>query len=212
MKRIFFSITIVFIITSLTSAQSFKIKAGGVQTFDFADKTGKNQATFFSATPLEDINGTSNSISGSVTFDVANFAKSLKGKITLPVSSINTGIELRNHHMQGANWLDAAKYPDISFDIKSVYDVKQAADNKLEFKALGIFSLHGVTKEVTAVVDATYLDESEQTQKRAPGDLLGVSAKFSINLSDYAVNNAVIGNKVAEKIDITVNIVGSNKK
>jgi polyisoprenoid-binding protein YceI len=212
MKKILFSFTIVLLVTTLISAQGFKVKASGTQTFDFADKSGRNQATFFSAMTLEDINGTASGISGSVTFDVANFTKSLKGKIIFQVISLNTGIELRNHHLQSANWLDAAKYPEISFEIKSVSDVKQTADNKLEFNVIGNFSLHGVTKEVVAKVDATYLDESEQTQKRAPGDLLGVGAKFSINLSDYGVDNALIGSKVAEKIDVGVNIIGSNKK
>ena len=193
------------------SAQGFKVKATGTQTFNFEDKAGRNQATFFSSMPLEDITGTGSTVSGTVTFDNANFAKSLKGKLIVKVASINTGIELRNHHLQSANWLDAAKYPDITFEIVSVSDVKQTADNRLEFNVKGNFSMHGVAKEVFGNADATYLDESEQTAKRAPGDLLGVRAKFSINLSDYDIDNALIGNKVAEKIDLNVNMVGSNK-
>ncbi|PKL83266.1 MAG: hypothetical protein CVV24_05910 [Ignavibacteriae bacterium HGW-Ignavibacteriae-3] len=212
MKRIILSGYIFLFISFVISAQGFKVKAGGNQTFYFEDKGGRNQATFFSTTPLEDINGTANGIGGSVTFDVANFAKSLKGTITIQVASMNSGIELRNRHLQSPNWLDAAKYPEISFQIKSVTELKQIADNRLGFKILGDFTLHGVTKEVTADADVTYLDESEQTQKRAPGDLLGVRAKFSINLSEYGVDNAVIGNKVSEKIEVGVNLVGSNKK
>ena len=205
-----FFLTILFIST-IISAQGFKVKASGTQTFNFEDKTGKNQASFFSATPLEDVTGTGNAISGNVTFDVINFARTLKGKISLKVASINTGIELRNHHLQSSNWLYAEKYPEVSFEIISVSDVKQPADNKLEFNVKGKFSMHGATKEITANADATYLDENDQTRKRAPGDLLGVRAKFSINLSDYDVDNALIGNKVAEKIEISINIVGSNK-
>ena len=212
MNRKLSSFAVVFLIATVISAQGFKVKASGTQTFNFEDKNGRNQVTFFSTTPLEDINGTANGIGGSVSFDVANFAKTLKGKLTVQVTSMNTGIELRNHHLQSANWLDAAKYPEISFEIKSVSDLNPAADNKLEFKVKGNFTLHGVTKEVIATADATYLDENEQTRKRAPGDLLGVRAKFSINLSDYDVDNAIIGNKVSEKIDVGVNVIGSNKK
>ena len=212
MKNIFCSLTLFLLMSVVISAQGFKIKASGSQTFNFEDKSGRNQVTFFSETPLEDINGTANGIGGSVSFDVANFAKTLKGKLTMQVTSMNSGIELRNRHLQSTNWLDAAKYPEISFEIKSVSDVKQIADNKLEFKVRGDFTLHGVTKEVIANADATYLDENEQTKKRAPGDLLGVRAKFSVNLSDYNVDNAIIGNKVSEKIDIGVNVVGSNAK
>ncbi len=211
MNKFFSSFLTILFLSTMISAQGFKVKATGTQTFNFEDKNGRNQASFFSATPLEDITGTGNAVLGSVTFDVANFAKTIKGKISVKVSSINTGIELRNHHLQSSNWLYADKYPEISFEIVSLSDVKQTADNKLEFNVKGKFSMHGVTKEVVANVDATYLDENDQTRKRAPGDLLGVRAKFSINLSEFDIDNALIGNKVAEKIEISINIVGSNK-
>lgn len=207
-----FVVAILFIISSTQIfAQGFKVQAKGNQTFNFADSRGRNQVTFFSKTSLEDITGTASDIAGAISFDVANFAKTVKGKIIVKVTSMKTGIELRDNHLKGTNWLDEKKFPEISFEIKSVESVKQAADNKLEFKAKGQFSLHGVTKEVVANVEATYLDESEQTQKRAPGDLLGVRATFKVNLSDFDVDNAIIGNKVAEEIEVSVNIVGSNK-
>lgn len=192
-------------------AQTFKVKAKGEQTFNFEDKMGRNQVVFSSTTPLEDFTGTANEISGKVSFDVANFAKTLKGKLTVKVESINTGIELRNHHMKSDSWLDAADYPEITFEIKSVSDVKQIADNKLEFKVKGNFKLHGVTKEVVADAQAIYLDENDQTQKRAPGDLLGVQASFQVQLSDYDIDNAIIGSKVSQNIPVHINIVGSNK-
>lgn len=199
------------LITISLQAQGFKVKAKGSQTFNFEDKAGRNQITFFSTTPLEDINGTVNGISGNLSFDISSFAKTAKGKIVVKVASMNTGIELRNSHMKGANWLDEKKFPEITFELKSVEALKQNADNKLEFKAKGNFTLHGVTKEITADAEAVYLDENEQTQKRAPGDLLGLKTKFKIKLSEYDIDNAVIGSKVSEDIEVTVNIVGSNK-
>jgi hypothetical protein len=56
----------------------------------------------------------------------------------------------------------------------------------------------------------TYIVESEQTKQRAPGDLLGVQAKFNVNLSEFDIENMIIGQKVAEEIEISVNMVGSN--
>lgn len=211
MKKIINIFSGVLILSSALFAQGFKVKATGTQTFSFEDKNGRNQVTFFSATPLEDITGTANGISGTVTFDITNFAKTLKGNLTVKVSSMNTGIELRNQHMKGANWLNAEKFPEIVFSIKEVMNVKQVDNNKLEFKIKGDFAMHGITKEVIADAEATYLDENEQTQRRAPGDLLGVRAKFNVKLSDFGVNNQIIGNKVADNIEVSVNIVGSNK-
>jgi polyisoprenoid-binding protein YceI len=205
-------IFILFAVLALTAnAQGFKVKASGLQRFNFEDKGGRNHVTFFSATPLEDITGTANGVSGFVSFDPANFARTLKGIISVSVASMSTGIKLRDEHLCSDNWLNEKKFPDITFEIKEVTGVKQVADNKLEFKVKGNFTLHGVMKEVTADAEATYLEENEQTVKRAPGDLFGVRAKFNVRLSDYGVENAIIGNKVAENIEVSVNIVGSNK-
>ncbi len=211
MNKYLKSLLMLLIFSSLSFAQNFNVKAKGTQKFNFKDDKGRNQTTFYSATSLEDINGTADGISGTVSFDPANFAKTIQGKISVEVTSLNTGIDLRNHHLRTANWLDAEKYPEISFEIKSVSDIKHESDNKLKFKVTGPFTLHGITKEITADAEATYLDENQQTEQRAPGDLLGIRTEFNIKLSDYGIDNAVIGSKVAENIKIGVNIVGSNK-
>jgi len=192
-------------------AQGFKVKATGEQTFSFEDKVGRNQAMFFSSTPLEDVTGLSNDVKGTVTFDVSDVS-TLKGSISISTASLKTGIELRDGHLQSADWLDAESYPEITYVIKNVSNVKTIEDNKLEVKVIGDFTAHGVTKEVIADVTMTYLDENEQTKKKAPGDLLGVVAKFSIVLSDYEVEHMVVGQKVADSIDITITMVGSNAK
>ncbi len=209
MKRTLSIFAVIMIFNATILAQGFKVKASGDKTFTFADN--KNQATFFSTTPLEDITGLSNDVKGSVTFNVGDL-KTLKGKVSVTVSSIKTGIEMRDGHLQSAGWLNAETYPEISFDIKKVSDVKSVADNKLTAKVTGNYTMHGVTKEVTADATLTYLDASEQTKMRAEGDLLGVQAKFNVKLSDYGVNNKLVGQKVSEDIEVSVNVVGSNAK
>ena len=211
MKNIlkFIFLSLLFVVTGFS--QGFKVNSTGTQTFSFDDPKGRNQATFFSSTPLEDITGVSNDVKGSVTFDV-NDINTLKGSVSISTGSINTGIDLRNEHMKSANWLDAESYPEITFTIKKVNDVQVLTDNSLKAKVTGDFTAHGVSKEVTADVTMNYLVESEQTKQRGPGDLLGVQAKFDIVLSDYKVSNKILGEKVSDKIEITVNIVGSNAK
>jgi polyisoprenoid-binding protein YceI len=194
---------------SMSFAQGFKVKATGEQTFNFEDK--RNQVKFFSTTPLEDITGISNDVKGKVTLDVAD-VKKMKGSITISVTSIKTAIDLRDEHLRSENWLNADKFPEITFSIKKVGDVKVAADNKLEAKVTGDFTVHGVTKETVADVTLTYLDANEQTKQFAPGDLLGVQAKFNIALSDFDVENMVVGQKVADEIEITATLRGSNAK
>ena len=211
MKNIlkFILLSLLFIVSSFS--QGFNVGKSGTQTFSFDDPKGRNQATFFSSTPLEDVTGITNDVKGSVTFDV-NDIKTLKGSVSISTGSINTGIDLRNEHMKSANWLDAESYPQITFTIKKVGDVQVVSDNSLKAKVTRDFSLHGVTKEVTANATMNYLVESEQTRQRAPGDLLGVKANFDIVLSNYNVSNKILGEKVSDKIEIEVNIVGTNAK
>jgi polyisoprenoid-binding protein YceI len=211
MKVILNLITAIFISTVAVFAQGFEVKTTGEQTFSFEDKYGRNQTTFFSTTPLEDITGVSNDVQGNVTFDVNDFS-TLKGKISISVASLKTGIDLRDEHLRSANWLDTENYPDAVFEIKKVSDIQVQEANKLNAKITGDFSTHGVTKEVVADATITFLDESEETKKRAPGDLLGVQAKFNIILSEFDVENMILGQKVSDDIEISVNIVGSNAK
>jgi polyisoprenoid-binding protein YceI len=191
--------------------QGFKVKATGEQTFSFKDKYGRNQASFYSSTPVEDITGLTNEVDGTATFDVSDIT-TLESTVSIAAASLRTGIELRDDDLRSPNWLDTENYPQITFVIKKVGEVKSVADNKLSAKVTGDFSAHGVTKEVLADVNMTYLDESEQTKKRGPGDLLGVEAKFDITLSDYDVDNMVLGQKVSDDIEVTVTLVGSNAK
>lgn len=211
MKKILSAIVVLIIFSTSLFAQGFKVKTSGEQTFNFADRGGRNQATFFSTTPLEDINGLTNDVKGTVTFNVGDI-NSLKGTIKVSVASIKTGINLRDEHLQSEDWLNAGAYPEVTFTIKSVSDVKTLEDNKLQAKIKGDFAMHGITKEVSAEATLTLLDESEQTKMRAPGDLLGVQAKFQIKISDFGVQNKLIGQKVAEVVEVGVNIVGSNAK
>lgn len=209
MKKTLSLIAVLIFFSTSLFAQGFKVKASGDQTFNFADRGGRNQATFFSTTPLEDINGLTNDVKGTVTFNVSDL-KTLKGKISVSVASIKTGINLRDEHLQSEDWLNAAAHPEISLTIKSVGDVKVLEDNKLEAKVTGDITINGVTKEVTSDATLTFLDESEMTKSRAPGDLLGVQAKFKVRLSEFGVKNKIIGQKVAEVVEVGVNMVGSN--
>ena len=203
---------IILIISSvILFAQGFKVKATGEKTFTFLNDNPRNQATFFSTTPFEDFTGLTDDIKGTATFNVSDIS-TLKGSFVVTVASMKTGIALRDKDMKSEEWLDAEEYPEITFTIKKVSDIKTTEDNKLQAEVTGDFTVHGVTKDIVTDATMTYLDENEKTRAVAPGDLLGVEAKFTITLSDYDVDNIVLGRKVSDKIDVTVNLVGSSGK
>ncbi len=211
MKAIIKSLVLSLLIMTAAFAGGFDINTKGEQTFSFKDKIGRNQATFFSTTPLEDITGMSTDVWGTVSFDIEDVENTLKGEILISTASLKSGIDLRDEHISSADWLDAEKFPTISFKIKEVTGIEKIEDNKLKAKVLGEFTVHGVTMEVESEVTLVYLEENEMTKMRLPGDLLGVRAKININLSDYGIQHMVLDQKVSDEIEINVNIVGSNK-
>ena len=149
------------------SAQGFDVKAKGEQTFSFKDGKSQNQATFHSITPFDEVDGLTSEISGQASFDVKDVKNTLKGEISLPTESLKTGIKMRDKDLKEPKWLDAEKYPVVSFKIKKVTSIRKIAANKLVVSVLGDFNLHGVTREIPVDVTMTYLDESSATEARA---------------------------------------------
>ena len=56
-------------------------------------------------------------------------------------------------HLHSEGWINSGKYSEITFETKSISDVKKDGD-KLE-ASMGVFSLHGISKEITFL--STYL-------------------------------------------------------
>ena len=205
--RVFF---ISLLLITLSYAQGFYIDKSGEQTFRFKDDLGRNQATFFSHAPFEDITGLSNDVSGWVSFDIQDVENTLSGEVIIKTASIKTGIENRDEHLRTSEWLNAEVHPNITFVIKEVTTINSDVSNKLRLTVLGDFTVRGVTRQIFSDVTMEYLEESELTKIRMPGDLIGVKAKFNINLSDYGVRHMLIGKRVSEEVEITANIIGTN--
>lgn len=190
-------------------AQQKAPAAAASQTFVFNDPDNRDTVNFMLDAPLEVINGLSNRIKGSVTVE----GSKASGKLAVPVNSIKTGNETRDGHLQNEKWLDAAKYPDIVVELKDVALPGPLEANKpVKVKTQGKFTIHGVTREEPVEITATLMKASEDTGKRAPGDLLRVRAKFQIPLESYKINRTgALILKVAEVADVTVDAWGSTQ-
>ncbi|MFC2084852.1 YceI family protein [Bacteroidota bacterium] len=200
MRKLNFLITTCLIFTFTINAQTFK--ASG----DF-----RNQATFESNAPLEDIVGISNKL-GAVVMVNPNDLSSVKGEVKVDLFELKTGIDLRDEHLRSERWLNTVKYPDASFELKKVTGASKLEEGKKTAVSFhGIFSIHGVSKEIVATGELTYYKESEKTKTRIKGNLLKVKADFNIKLSDYGVKipDMVVG-KVDENIKISANFVASD--
>ena len=196
--------------TATTASAQLNV-GNGQKTVNLTDKIQKNQFTWVSEAPLENIKGSSEGVTGTFTIDPKNLA-GIRGTITTQVKTMKTGNETRDGHLMNASWLDAAKHPTITFKIEGVSDVK-ANGNKATAKATGDFTMHGVTKKMTIPFEITYLPESEATKKRASGDLVMIKADFNVALKDYNVAGAqgIVGSKVGETIKVTAQLFGNTQ-
>lgn len=191
------------------------VKASGVKTFYVDDRAGGNQVTIFSESTLEDFTVVCNKVSGEWTFNPRD-VESLKGRFSLKVEDLRTGIELRDHHLRSADWLDATKYPEIVIEMKGVKDGKKLTANSASMTFVGTCSVHGQTHDVKVPCTLTYLDESPETMQRVKGDLIRLRAQFEILLSDYEIfgpkGTDIIGLKVSNKLPIKVTVFGSTQR
>ena len=178
------------------------------QSFDFKDPKGVNNAVFKLDAPLESINGSANGISGSVSFDVEN-PGATTGKITVTTASLTVPNPMMNGHLHSDKWLDAAKFPEITFEVKSLANVKTDG-NATTADATGTFTLHGVSKEITAPVKLTYLkDKLGDRVPNMKGDLLVIRANFNLNREDFDINKGKFEDKVSTNIDLSLSIAGA---
>jgi polyisoprenoid-binding protein YceI len=195
----------------LAFVASAGIALAAPQTFDFKDPKGINNAGFKLDAPLESINGSASGVSGTITFDSEN-PGATTGKIVVATASLMVPNSMQRTHMLSDKWLDAAKFPEISFEAKEFKNVKTAGDTTTA-DVTGTFTLKGISKELTVPVTLTYM--KDKLGDRVPGqkgDLLVIRAGFSIKRGDFNINPGQFEDKVSDKIELTLSIAGASAK
>ena len=178
-------------------AQQFRIR-----------RDGGSRVTFVSDAPLETINGVSSQISGNISIDPSRLA-SASATVTVPISSLRTGIDLRDEHLRAENWLDAEHHPNITFELTglsgaSALQPGQSANVRIR----GRVSLHGVTKNIEARGRVMYMPLTDE-MRASPGidgDVLRFRARFKLRLTDFGVAIPLpVRLKVSNEITISIN-------
>ena len=120
------------------------------QSFDFKDPKGVNNAVFKLDAPLESINGSASGISGTVLFDPENPAATT-GKIVVASESLTVPNPMMKEHLHSDKWLDVAKHTEITFEVKSLANVKTEG-NVTTADVTGTLTIKGVAKKITVPV------------------------------------------------------------
>jgi polyisoprenoid-binding protein YceI len=152
---------------------------------------------------ITNVRGGFSSVKGTVVYDPDNLAQS-SVEAHIETASIKTMEEQRDAHLKSADFLDAEKFPEITFKSKKVEHGKITGD----------LTIHGVTREVVLQVDGPTPEAKDPY-----GNIrVGASATTKIKRSDFGLSyNAaletggiLIGDDL--KIEVEVSMIKAEAK
>jgi polyisoprenoid-binding protein YceI len=173
------------------------------------------QIAFTSDAPLERFVGESRKARGYAV--VGGLTDLVAGAFAVPVTSITTGIPLRDQHLASDRWLHADHHPDIVFTLATTRGFTEIrTDHRyttLVGDLVGDLTVAGVTREIVAPATLVFMPESDATRAEAPGDLVAVRAAFDVRLDDFGVGASDPARRtgaVAEIIRVQVRLLLSD--
>jgi polyisoprenoid-binding protein YceI len=124
--------------------------------------------------------------------------KEIKGELTFDENSLNTGIELRDHHMK-EKYLETGKNPTAKFKITKLTlpsEFKSSGFSAEKLPMEGDLTLHGETKPVKGAATIS------SNAGVATGHI-----EFGAQITDYKIDiPTYMGVKVADHVDVDVDV------
>lgn len=225
--------TFVFAASTIAGVSAQKLLRTGYVN----DPVGRNVVHIESRAPLETMSIFTNKITGEIHGDPQNFLDHPQARFEVDMSSLDSGIALRNEHLRSNIWLDTAKYPKAVFTLTKLYELgtkynglvanglpplqppfSRTSVPSLESGktyttvAQGTMEMHGVTKTIYANLEWTPRKGSDETKNRLPGDLMHVRATFPLRLSDFGINVPTMAQmEVAPVQNVTVDVFANTE-
>lgn len=144
---------------------------------------------------IADVSGVFNDFEVTVKSSKPDFSDAVF-ELTAKTASIDTRVEARNNHLMSPDFFDVEKFPTLHFRSTAV----KSQGNK-KFKLVGDLTLHGITKEVTMLLEHTGTIENPMSKKPTAG----FQVTGTINRSDFNLGNGfpppMISNEVRIKAD-----------
>lgn len=140
--------------------------------------------------------GRLNDLSGTFVLDAKDAAKA-SVDLTIKMESVDTANADRDKHLRGPDFFNVKQFPTSVFKTKSA---KAGANGAIEL--IGEFTLHGVTKPMTVILEKTGEGPSPFKDYRA-----GLEGTLKIKRSDFEINYMPDG--LGDEVTITVSLEGT---
>lgn len=130
---------------------------------------------------------------GKLELDSANPEKSSLS-VTIPVASIDSGVDAFDEHLVSADFFDAANHPTITFTSTDMEQIYTGTG-----RVTGDLTIKGVTKPITLNVKLNKVGKHFRSGK----DMFGISAKGNLRRSEHGVDKyAPMGDDVKLMIEV----------
>lgn len=173
------------LIITFSIAVSMNIHAQKLMT-----RTGK--VSFFSSTPVENIEAFNNDVSGILNTQNGELV------FVVPIKSFKFEKQLMQEHFN-ESYMESDKYPKSEFKgkIATISDIGFSKEGSYPAEATGKLTIHGVTKDVT--IPGTVTVKNGKTI---------LASKFQIKTADYNIQiPSLAAGKIAKEIEVTVNSI-----
>lgn len=137
---------------------------------------------------ISEVEGSFKNFDVKVTSNKADFSDAVI-ELTADVNSVNTDNDMRDGHIKGADYFDAAKYPTLTFKSTSI---KKTSGNN--YAVSGILTMHGVSKPVVLTATLNGTGENPMSKKT----MAGFKVSGVIKRSQFGVGeeSAMLGDEV----------------
>lgn len=160
-------------------------------TTAFAQKyiTKNGDISFYSSTPVEDIEAHNNQVNAALDTETGDFV------FKVLIKSFKFEKALMQEHFN-ENYMESHKYPNATFKGKVVNldDIDFSKPGKYDAKIEGELTIHGVTKKI-----------QETGTFEVKKDEIHGNSKFDVRVEDYEIKiPKTVINNIAEVIEVTV--------
>lgn len=159
-------------------------------TLKIADD-GKTEFVATGRPSMLKIHGQSKGPEGAVVLD----GNTITGTLSLKLSDLSTGIDLRDNHMK-EKYLEVKSYPTAILTLKPLVLPKFEGEGSKEVPFMGDLNLHGNIKPVSGIATISSKNNG-----------YAISAQYPIHLSDFKIEiPSYMGIKVADDVNVTVQL------
>jgi polyisoprenoid-binding protein YceI len=144
---------------------------------------------------VSNIHGRFGGVKGTIVRNASDVSKS-SVKVTIDVTTVDTGVSARDTDLKSANFFDVAQFPTATFTSTSV------SGSGTHLTVNGNLMLHGVTRPVELDVDGSGATVVGMDHKPHTG----YSATATLNRKDFGIGVNYPDSVVGEQIKLTIDL------